>query len=185
MPDELTAPVVAAVPQPAVIHDELSAPVLTAVPDPADARIVLTAPESGREAWVGSPSALTVGADIYLAYRLRAPERRGYAVKVAKSTDGVHFQTLLTITKEQMDCESLERPALVRTADGTWRLYLSCATYGTKHWRIELIEAASPDAFDPVRRSVVLPGDSATAVKDPVIVHNDGLWHLWAAVHPL
>jgi len=126
-----------------------------------------------------------VDGEIYLAYRLRAPEHRGYAVKVARSADGVSFETLLTIGKEQMDCESLERPALLRTDDGRWRLYLSCATWGTKHWRVELIEAAAPDGFDPVRRHVVLPGDSATAVKDPVIVVRDGLWHMWAAMHPL
>ncbi|MEO3861629.1 hypothetical protein [Acrocarpospora sp. B8E8] len=29
-----------------------------------------------------------------------------------------------------------------------WRLYLSCATYGTKHWRVELLEAATPAASD-------------------------------------
>jgi len=74
---------------------------------------------------------------------------------------------------------------LVVTPDGTWRLYLSCASYGTRHWRVEVIEASAPDAFDPVRRRVLLPGDAATAVKDPVIRHVDNGWHLWASVHPL
>ena len=120
-----------------------------------------------------------------MAYRLREPVRRGYAVEVAKSADGVHFETLLSVTKEQMDCESLERPGLIRTQDGTWRLYLSCATLGTKHWRVELIEAADPAGFDPSASRVVLPGDTRLAVKDPVIVQHAGLWHLWASVHPL
>lgn len=167
------------------MHDELTAQVLPVAPDPASARVVLSAPESGREAWAGAPSAVVAGGEIYLAYRMRAPERRGYAVRIARSADGVRFTTLLTISKEQMDCESLERPALVLADDGTWRLYLSCATWGTKHWRVELIEAATPAAFDPALRRVVLPGDAATAVKDPVIVRGDGRWHLWAAVHPL
>jgi hypothetical protein len=167
------------------MHDQVTAPGLTAPPDPARARIAVIAPESGREAWAGSPSAILAGGEIYLAYRLRAPRHRGYAVKVARSADGVRFETLLTIGKDQMDSESLERPALVVTEDGRWRLYLSCATWGTKHWRVELIEAPSPDRFDPVRRSIVLPGDTATAVKDPVIVQRDGAWHLWAAMHPL
>ena len=120
-----------------------------------------------------------------MAYRLRDAERRGYAVEVARSADGVHFEPLISISKEQMDCESLERPALVLTGDGTWRLYLSCATAGTKHWRVELIEASAPDEFDAARRRVVLPGDSQLAVKDPVIVQAEGSWHLWASVHPL
>ncbi len=110
---------------------------------------------------------------------------RGFAVAVARSADGVRFQTVAVIGKEEMDAESLERPALMLTPDGTWRLYLSCATWGTKHWRVELLEASSPDKFEPRQRTTVLPGDSGWAVKDPVIVRHGGTWHLWASVHPL
>jgi hypothetical protein len=167
------------------MHDELTAPVTMTAPDPATAVVVKSAAGAGGQTWVGSPSAVRVRDDIVIAYRLRDPSRRGHAVEVAKSPDGVHFQTLVSISKEQMDCESLERPALVRTEDGTWRLYLSCATIGTRHWRIELIEAPAPEDFDPALRRVVLPGDDSRAVKDPVIVTRGGLWHLWASVHPL
>jgi hypothetical protein len=125
------------------------------------------------------------GGEIYLAYRLRTADRRGYAVEVAKSADGISFQRLVSISKEAMDAESLERPALILTSEGTWRLYLSCATHGTKHWRVELLEADAPDGFDPASRRVLLPGDTANAVKDPVIVCHEGAWHLWASVHPL
>jgi hypothetical protein len=137
--------------------------------------------------WAGAPSAVLDGDQIVLAYRLRRPIGlgRGYAVAIAQSADGVHFQTAQVITRDEMDTESLERPALVRTPAGGWRLYLSCATWGTKHWRVEMLEAPAPDAFDPKHRVVVLPGDSVTAVKDPVIVVRDGVWHLWASVHPL
>jgi hypothetical protein len=168
-----------------VTHDELTAQVLLAPPDPASAVIVRSSPGNGGQNWIGSPSAVRIGAEIFLAYRLREPERRGYAVEVAKSSDGVSFQTLTSVSKEQMDCESLERPELVLTQEGTWRLYLSCATHRTKHWRVELLESAAPDAFDPAARRTVLPGSSTSAVKDPVIEHRDGLWHLWASVHPL
>ena len=104
---------------------------------------------------------------------------------VARSADGVHFETLLTIGREELGAESLERPALVRAPDGSWRLYLSCATPGTKHWRVEVLEAQHPGAFDARRSRMVLPGDASTAVKDPVIVRDGDLWHLWASVHPL
>jgi hypothetical protein len=167
------------------MHDELTAPAILAPPDPARAVVVRAATEPGGQTWVGSPSAIRDGSEIVIAYRLRVPGRRGYAIEVARSADGVHFQRLVSISKEQMGCESLERPALIRTAEGIWRLYLSCATAGTKHWRVELIEAASPDDFDPARSRVVLPGDGTLAVKDPVIVEHGGLWHLWASVHPL
>ena len=147
--------------------------------------IAVPAPGTGAGTWVGAPSALRSGDDIVMAYRLRDPVRRGYAVEVARSADGENFQTVLVISKDEMDAESLERPALVLTDEGGWRLYLSCATYGTKHWRVEVIEASAPDAFDPAHRRVLLPGDAATAIKDPVIIWHDGRWHLWAAAHPL
>ena len=156
-----------------------------AVPEPSNAVMVLPAPGTGPGAWAGSPSAVRLGGEIFLAYRLRTAGQRGYAVEVARSADGVRFKPLVTITKDQMGTESLERPALAVAPDGSWRLYLSCATAGTKHWRVELIEAATPDAFDPVTRQVLLPGDSANAVKDPVVLRHNGSWHLWASVHPL
>ena len=74
--------------------------------------------------WAGAPCAVRGDGEIFLAYRLRRPigEGRGYAVAVARSADGERFDTLLTIGKEEMGTESLERPALVRTPAGRWRL---------------------------------------------------------------
>ncbi|MGH3156996.1 MAG: hypothetical protein ACRDNF_10525 [Streptosporangiaceae bacterium] len=166
-------------------RDEIDSEVM--VPRPGQSSVAVAPPGDGAGYWAGAPSAIEWDGSIYLAYRLRRPlgMGRGYAVEVAKSGDGEHFETLLTITKEDAGAESLERPALTRTPDGTWRLYLSCGTYGTKHWRVELIEAASPAEFDVGQRRVTLPGDTKTAVKDPVIVYRDGLWHLWASCHPL
>ncbi len=157
------------------------------LPDPARSVVAVLPPEGTAGAWAGGPSAVLCGGDIVLAYRLRRPagQGRGFAVVVARSADGQAFETVQVITKEQMDAESLERPVLAVTPDGSWRLYLSCATRGTKHWRVELLEAAAPDAFDPARRSVLLPGDPTRAVKDPVIVRNGGGWHMWACIHPL
>jgi hypothetical protein len=158
-------------------------------PEPAPDRSVVAIAPPGREPgnWSGAPSAVWDGESMVLAYRMRRPvdQGRGYAVAIARSPDGVHFETIQLITKDEMDAESLERPALVLTPWGTWRLYLSCATWGTKHWRIELLEAPAPDEFDPEKRFVVLPGDAGTGVKDPVIVNHGGTWHLWASVHPL
>ena len=156
-------------------------------PEPRPERSVVAVGPPGREtgSWTGAPSAVFDGDEVFLAYRLRRGPRRGYAVAVARSADGVHFQTMQLITKEDVDAESLERPALVLTPAGGWRLYLSCATPGTKHWRVELLEAPAPDAFDPGKRVVVLPGDATSAVKDPVIRIHAGTWHLWASVHPL
>jgi hypothetical protein len=149
--------------------------------------LVVAPPEDGPGYWAGAPSSVLSDGAIYLAYRLRRPigQGRGYAVVVARSLDGERFETVYTLGREEVGTESLERPALVRTPEGTWRLYISCATYNSKHWRVELLEADDPSRFDATRRRVVLPGDPKTGVKDPVIVHHDGVWHLWASCHPL
>jgi hypothetical protein len=170
-----------------MISEETVAQVAALMPQPERSLVAVAPPGPGAGTWAGAPSAARDDAEIYLAYRLRRPEGqgRGYAVVVARSADGVHFETLLSIGRDELGAESLERPALVRTPDGGWRLYLSCATPGTKHWRVEMLEAGHPGAFDTRRSRVVLPGDAGTAVKDPVIVHDGDRWHLWASVHPL
>ncbi len=168
-----------------MIAEDLPPQLSALQPSPDRSVVVVGPPGCEQGSWTGAPSAVFDGDEIILAYRLRRGPRRGYAVAVARSADGVHFQTMLLIAKEELDAESLERPALVRTHAGGWRLYLSCATPGTKHWRIELLEAPAPDAFDPNKRAVVLPGDAGSAVKDPVIRIHEGTWHLWASVHPL
>src|SRR6516164_2622776 len=84
--------------------------------------------------WAGAPCAALGDDGIYLAYRLRRPigAGRGYAIAVARSADGVRFETLTTIARAAVGAESLERPGLVRDRSGRWWLYLSCATPDTK-----------------------------------------------------
>src|SRR6201996_4951804 len=139
------------------------------LPRPGDAVLAIVPPGSGPGYWAGGPSAVLADDGVYLAYRLRRPvgNGRGYAVALAFAPDGVTFGAPVTgITKEEMDTESLERPELVRLPDGRWRLYLSCATTGTKHWRVEVTEAAHPAEFDISARQTVLPGGAKTGVKD-------------------
>ena len=157
------------------------------LPTPGQGIVAVEPPGAGPGYWSGAPGAVAAEGEIFLAYRLRRPlgRGRGYAVAVARSDDGERFETLLTIAKEDVATESLERPELVRTPEGRWRLYLSCATTGTKHWRVEVTEAEHPALFDVRDRQTVLPGDAKTGVKDPVILHNRGQWHLWASCHPL
>ena len=129
-----------------MISEEAVAQVATLMPQPERSVVAVGPPAPGEGTWAGAPSAALGDGEIYLAYRLRRPEGqgRGYAVVVARSADGVHFETLLTIRREELGAESLERPALVMTPDGDWRLYLSCATTGTKHWRVEATRRRAP-----------------------------------------
>ena len=159
------------------------------IPRYTGSEVVIEAPGAGQGWWAGGPSAVRDGSTWWLAYRLRRPigQGRGYANVVARSDDGVHFETACTLERDAFGAESLERPALVRRPDGGWRIYVSCATPGTKHWRVDAIDADSPAEFDVERRVLSLPGDEHTGVKDPVIhaPGNDGLWRAWVCCHPL
>lgn len=149
--------------------------------------VAIAPPDGGPGAWAGAPSALLVGGTFYLAYRVRLPigKGRGIANVVARSTDGVVFETVAELDKDTFGAESLERPALAVTAAGSWRVYVSCATPGTKHWRVDLLEADTPEGLSSAPTRTVLPGSPGQGVKDPVIVAEGGQWHMWASVHPL
>jgi hypothetical protein len=138
--------------------------------------------------WIGAASALIHDDYIYLAYRDRHPveQGRGNRAYVARSPidNGIHFDTLCVIDKEYMDAESLERPALDVTPDGDWDLYLSCATYGSKHWRIERLRARRPQDFSARTRTAIFPGSAAFGIKDPVLVRGEDL-RIFATLHPL
>lgn len=58
-------------------------------------------------------------------------------------------------------------------------------TPGTKHWRVDLLEADTPAGLATATPRTVLAGDDTTGVKDPVLHHDEHGWHLWASVHPL
>ena len=168
-----------------------SPPAAPRPPDPerfwADADVVLGPEDPRPGSWAGGPSAQLVGDTWWLAYRLRRPvgEGRGFGNVVARSDDGVHFTPVVQFDKDQFGAESLERPALVHTPQGRWRLYVSCATPGSKHWRVDLLEAGSVEELAGATARTVLPGSDRVAVKDPVIRTDGGRWHLWASVHPL
>lgn len=149
--------------------------------------VAVSAPGDGPGFWAGGPSATVVDGTTFLAYRLRRPigSGRGYANVVAASADGVRFEVLVTLNSVDFGADSLERPALVALPGGGFRIYVSCATPGTKHWRVDAIDAPDASSFDPANRRTVLPGGDDWAVKDPVIKIHDGSWHMWATLHPL
>jgi hypothetical protein len=153
-----------------------------------DARVVVPAPAAGPGNWAGAASAVVVDDEVWLSYRVRRPVAvgRGVSTVVARSRDGVSFETVTEVFRDDFGAESFERPVLVHTPQGSWRLYLSCATPASKHWWIECIEADSPQALPTGVRTTVLPGSDAVAVKDPVIrIDGSGRWHAWVCEHPL
>ena len=159
-------------------------------PNLARSTVAVDPPGNGEGFWAGAPSAAVADGIIYLAYRLRRPrgQGRGGPLVIARSEDGERFETMLELGQEDFgDTPSVERAALVALPDGGgWRLYASYVDSEDNRWRIDLLEAPEPAAFDPKRRSKVLTaGDiDGEAVKDPVIAWIGGVWHMWASYLP-
>jgi hypothetical protein len=149
--------------------------------------VVIDPPDAGPGFWAGGPSAVLHDGVWWLAYRLRRPvdQGRGYANVVARSADGLHFETVAVVTSEQFGAASLERPALVPRPGGGWRLYVSCSTWGSKHWWVEAIDALNPAELASGERHVVVAGGEREAWKDVVVRVDDGRWRMWACRHPL
>jgi hypothetical protein len=143
--------------------------------------VVVPAPGTGAGCWAGAPSAaLDTDGNVVLAYRLRDPQHRGGAVVVAREGS-----ELAVLEKDRFGAESLERPALVRVEDG-WRLYVSCATPGSKHWRIDALTAPALSGLADAPPVTVFAGDPArVGVKDPVVRRRPGGWRAWVCCHPL
>ena len=162
------------------------------LPSVAQGQVLVPAPDRGPGNWAGAPHAILDDGVYWLSYRVRravGPERaqtRGVETMVARSEDGERFVTVARIERDAFGTDSFERPCLVRRPSGGWRLYVCCATPGSKHWWIEAIDADDPSALPAGERTVVFPGSDALAVKDPIVeVGEDGAWQAWICCHPL
>jgi hypothetical protein len=122
-----------------------------------------------------------------LAYRIRTGAQGRGANVIARSEDGERFTTVATIGQARFGAQSLERPALVRTDEDRWRLYVCpAAPAPSKHWWIDVLEAADPAALATAEARTVFPGDEHTGVKDPLVQRTpDGGWQAWICCHPL
>ena len=139
-----------------VFHDLGTAQVVLAPDDPRPAPGPARRAQSGRR-------------DVWLAYRLRRPVAdaasptswRGRATASASAT-------VATSARTRSAASRWSGPPWSSPPEGRWRLYVSCATPGTKHWRVDLLEAATPEGLATARRGPSCRAARA-AVKDPVI----------------
>ena len=104
---------------------------------------------------------------------------------MARSTDGVAFEPVAEVSREAFGAESFERPVLVPLREGGWRLYLSCATPGSKHWWVDSLTADTVEGLPTGVRRRVHEGDRDTAVKDPVVTVGADGYEMWLCCHPL
>jgi len=151
--------------------------------------VVLEPDEDTPQWWAGAPS-VARGDDgtFTLACRMReghSPRgRRGYEVRLLRSSDGVHFERIGSIPRESIPIPGFERPALLRDpATGLYKLYL-CGPWRGGPWCImKLDDVADPADFVPASCRPVLTGEAAdvagaAAYKDPFIAWTAGQYHM-------
>jgi hypothetical protein len=149
--------------------------------------VAVPAPGAGVGWWAGSSSAaLDDDGTFVIAYRVRTGEKGRGSTVVARSEDGERFTTVAQIDQARFGAASMERPSLVRADNGHWRIYVCAATPApSKHWWIDVLEAADPADFAEAEARTVFPGDEHTGVKDPLVQRVDGGWRAWICCHPL
>ena len=158
------------------------------LPGSAPAVVAAPAPGTGVGWWAGSSHAALADDGTYvIAYRVRTGAQGRGSNVVARSQDGETFTSVCTIDQDRFGAQSLERPSLVRTDDGRWRLYVCpAAPAPSKHWWIDVLEADDPAGLAEAEARTVFPGDENTGVKDPFVRRTpDGGWEAWICCHPL
>jgi len=161
----------------------LSLPVL---PNIEDSRQVLRPPADGFQNWIGACSVLYEGEQdiFYLYYRVRKPRPvRGYVCRIARSSDGEHFEDIWEATNREIGTESIERGSLVKADSGRYRLYMSYVDPETRVWRIDLLEAPRIEELAIEKRvpALLASQTDGVGVKDPVVVRIGGVWFMFVS----
>jgi hypothetical protein len=136
--------------------------------------------------WVGAPGAFYDGAtsSFYLVFRWRRPRGvepdRGAEIHVARSSDGLHFETIWRGEKTEIGSASIERCALYRPDGISWGLLISYVDSDEGQWRIDEVTADHPSEFElSARRAVLEPGALGLAgVKDPYVFRFANQYHM-------
>lgn len=164
----------------------------------ANYSVILEPDKNEADYWAGAPSVIYDNQGFfYLAARMREANsprgRRGYEVRILKSTDGIRFHPIHHLLRDDANLPGFERPALIQ--DPTTNAYklFGCAelSSGWGIWRVN--DATSPEKFDiktlhPVLESANIINDFDAKsthhstfhiqYKDPFIFHLNGQYHM-------
>lgn len=157
--------------------------------NPEEGMTVLESPGSGTGYWTGAPSVLydEKTTKFYLYYRIRKPRPiRGVECYIAQSKDGIKFSPIWGAKKEEFDSPSVERGCLIRTRDGSYRLYISLVDPVDNRWRIDVMEALHPEEFKVNERKRVLSPSfiPCEGVKDPYVLVVEEKYYMMVSYAP-
>lgn len=143
--------------------------------------------------WAGAPSVVRDKAGVFwLACRMRTAEGQrgllGYEVRILRSDDGIHFDVVNRIKREEVPIPGFERPALlIDPVTEKFKLY-GCGPWQGGPWSIiKFDDAESPEAFEAGTARVVIAPPPKTydydvgpdEFKDPVFIHANGVYHCY------
>jgi len=144
------------------------------------------------EWWAGAPS-VVLGDDgaFWMAARMRTAEAplglRGYEIRIYRSEDGLSFDAVHHILREDVPVRGFERPALLRNPrTGGFMLY-GCSPMDAGWSILRFEDAVSPDRFRAATaRPVIQPRVTESTAprvpsgyKDPVVVWAEGVFHCY------
>ncbi|NLE44239.1 MAG: hypothetical protein GX620_05925 [Chloroflexi bacterium] len=157
----------------------------------ADYTVVLQPDRDVPEWWAGAPSvAVSPDGVFYLAARMREGDsprgKRGYEIRILRSTDGLHFTPIHHIRREDVGVSGFERPALLWDhGTGAYRLY-TCTGLQQGWVILRFDDSPDPGGFRPTTARTVLsasyPDDGfvhVTGYKDPIVFHDQRIWHMF------
>ena len=143
--------------------------------------------------WAGAPSVVRDKEGIFwMACRMRSAEfprgLRGYEIRILRSEDGVHFEKVHGILREEVPIPGFERPALcIDPNTGKFKLY-GCGPWQGGPWTIiKFDDVDSPEQFVGATARPVIQAYPKTyehdvppaAFKDQVIIYSAGKWHCY------
>lgn len=140
--------------------------------------------------WTGAPGIYydIASASYYLIMRWRRPRGvmpdRGAEIHLARSWDGLHFDTIWKAERTEIDSPSIERCAILRLPDKKWGLLVSYVDPQDNRWRIDLVSGSQPDQWDLRKREPVFqPGNLGLAgVKDPYVFRFANRYHMLVSI---
>lgn len=157
---------------------------------PEDGITIYEPPGSGDGYWIGAPGAIydDEEAKFYLYYRRRKPrgQGRGYECGISESKDGIKFEEIWLASKDLFGGISVERGAIVKCLDGKYRLYIGYVDPKDNKWKIDMVEADSPENFDPNTRKLAVDPNicGVEGVKDPYVLVLGGVYYMLISYAP-
>jgi hypothetical protein len=158
-----------------------------------DYKVILEPDKNEPEWWAGAPSvARDKAGTFWLACRMRTADAprglRGYEIRILRSNDGIRFEKVRSIRREDVPIPGFERPALLTDPQtGRFKLY-ACGPWKSGPWSIITFnDVNNPTQFDPASARVVIapaaPSHDRDIIvegyKDPFILHAEGQYHCY------